>query len=101
MRLSGEGSEEVADGMSALEGDAGRDREREDLGRFVSPRLRQILAAAETATRDELLATGSERLRRNDPERLEAVLSELLEDLPGSFYPVYNADRERWELGIR
>lgn len=101
MRLSGEGSEEVADGISAHEGDAGRDWDREDMGRFVWPRLRQILAAAEAATRDELLATGSERRQRNDPERLKAVHSELLESLPGSFYPVYNAERELWQLGIR
>lgn len=101
MRVFGEGSDEVADSMSAHGGAAGRDRDREDLGRFVSPRLRQILAAADTAARDELLATGSEAWGPDGPERLEAVLTELLEGLPGSFYPVYNSDQQRWELGIR
>lgn len=101
MRVSGEGSEEVADGMSVHAGDVARVRDRQGVGRFVSPRLRQIVAAAETAARDGLLPAGSERPGGNDPERLEAALSELLEGLPGSFYPVYNAERERWELGIR
>lgn len=110
MGVSREGSEGLAGArgahgevMSVHEGEAGRDRGREDLGveRFVSPRLRQVLAAAEPGAREELLATGAERLRRNGPDGLEAVLSELLEALPGSFYPVYNSERRRWELGIR
>lgn len=86
--------------MSAPGAEAGRTPGREDVGRFVSPLLRQVLAAADSAARDELLGAGAGRLRWSGAESLEAVLTELLEDVPGSFYPVYNAERERWELGI-
>ena len=101
MRGSGRGSERVAGGRSAHEAARGYRRDREEVERLVSPRLRRVLAAAEAGALDELLARYAGRRRRNGGDSLEAALTELLEDLPGSFYPVYNAERGRWELGIR
>lgn len=90
----------MADGTSTHERAVGPDRDSEDVWRFLSPRLRRMVGGGDPSVRDERWGTGPDPFDRGDPEAVKKLLAKRLAELPGSFSPVYNGERQRWEVRI-